>query len=342
MLWGISGNRVDERFWQQQIPDLNPSSEGCMPQNSSTRLLFICTGILVASFISLLILHREVPVGASSSFEGVLTWHNDNQRTGHNTSETVLSLNNVKSATFGKLFVIPTDGLVDAQPLYASNINVAGVSHNLLFVATEHGSVYGADADSGRVLWQVTTLGRNETTSDDRGCGQVTPEIGITSTPVIDLSAGPRGTIYVVAMSKDSHSIYHQRLHALDIATGAEEFGGPVEITAKYPGIGDNSHGGFVVFEPKQYKERAGLLLVNHNVYTTWASHCDDRPYTGWVISYNGTTLAQKSVLNVTRTATRVRFGMRGPVRQPTQTATFISSTRTALLIPPSPPRDSL
>jgi len=101
-------------------------------------------------------------------------------------------------------------------------------------------------------------------------------------------------------MSKDASSNYHQRLHALDITTGAEEFGGPVDVAAQYPGTGDNSQGGFVIFDPKQYKERAGLLLLNHIVYTSWASHCDDRPYTGWIISYNETTLAQKSVLNVT------------------------------------------
>src|SRR5208282_3032016 len=75
---------------------------------------------------------------------------------------------------------------------------------------------------------------------------------------------------------------------------------GPMEIAAQYPGTGDNSQGGYVIFDPKQYKERAGLLLLNHIVYTSWASHCDDRPYTGWIISYNETTLAQKSVLNVT------------------------------------------
>jgi hypothetical protein len=101
-------------------------------------------------------------------------------------------------------------------------------------------------------------------------------------------------------MSKDSSSNYHQRLHALDITSGVEEFGGPVEIAAQYPGTGDNSQGGYVIFDPKQYKERAGLLLLNHIVYTSWASHCDHTPYTGWIISYNETTLAQQSVLNVT------------------------------------------
>jgi hypothetical protein len=231
----------------------------------------------------------------------VLTYHNDNQRTGRNPSETSLTLKNVNSSTFGKLFVIPTDGRVDAQPLYAPTVSIPGNgTHNVLFVASEHGTVYGFDADNGSTLWQVTTLASGETPSDNRGCSQVTPEIGVTSTPVIDLTSGPHGTIYVVAMSKDPSSNYHQRLHPLDITSGAEEFGGPVEIAAKYPGTGDNSQGGYVIFDPKQYKERAGLLLLDHIVYTSWASHCDDRPYTGWIISYNETTLAQQSVLNVT------------------------------------------
>jgi hypothetical protein len=199
------------------------------------------------------------------------------------------------------LFTVSTDGLVDAQPLYAPNVSIPGNgTHNVLFVASEHGTVYGFDADSGSSLWHVTTLAAGETTSDDRGCSQVTPEIGVTSTPVIDPTAGPHGTIYAVAMSKDASGNYHQRLHAMDITSGAEEFGGPVEIAAKYPGTGDNTQGGYVVFDPKQYKERAGLLLMNHIIYTSWASHCDYRPYTGWIIGYKETTLAQQSVLNVT------------------------------------------
>jgi hypothetical protein len=240
-------------------------------------------------------------VGAAPAFKGVLTYHNDNLRTGRNSIESTLTLKNVNSTKFGKLFVIPTDGLVDAEPLYAPTIGIPGNgTHNVLFVATENDTVYGFDADSGTNLWHVTMLANGEVPSDNRGCSQVTPEIGVTSTPAIDLSEGPHGTIYVVAMSKDSSSNYHQRLHALDITTGAEEFGGPVEIVAQYPGTGDDSQGGYVIFDPKQYKERAALLLVNHIVYTTWASHCDDRPYTGWIISYNEATLAQKSVLNVT------------------------------------------
>jgi outer membrane protein assembly factor BamB len=265
------------------------------------RIFLLPVAILILSFLSVLLFRREMLVGAAPAFKGVLTYHNDNMRTGRNLSETLLTLKNVKSTTFGKLFVIPTDGLVDAQPLYAPDVSIPGNgTHNVLFVATEHGTVYGFDADSGSTLWHVTTLAAGETSSDNRGCGQVMPEIGVTSTPVIDLTAGTHGTIYVAAMSKDSSSNYHQRLHALDITSGAEEFGGPVEIAAQYPGTGDNSQGGYVIFDPKQYKERAGLLLLNHILYTSWASHCDFRPYTGWIISYNAKTLAQQSVLNVT------------------------------------------
>ena len=265
------------------------------------RIVLLSSAILLLSLLAVLITRRDMLVGAAPPFKGVLTYHNDNQRTGRYPSETSLTLKNVNSSTFGKLFVIPTDGRVDAQPLYAPTVSIPGNgTHNVLFVASEHGTVYGFDADNGSTLWQVTTLASGETPSDNRGCSQVTPEIGVTSTPVIDLTSGPHGTIYVVAMSKDSSSNYHQRLHALDITSGAEEFGGPVEIAAKYPGTGDNSQGGYVIFDPKQYKERAGLLLLDHIVYTSWASHCDDRPYTGWIISYNETTLAQQSVLNVT------------------------------------------
>jgi hypothetical protein len=272
-----------------------------MRQALPARIVLPLASLLLLSLLAVLIFRRDMLVGAAPSFKGVLTYHNDNMRTGRNSSETSLTLKNVNSNTFGELFVIPTDGLVDAQPLYAPNLSIPGNgTHNVLFVASENDTVYSFDADTGSTLWQVTMLLAGETASDDRGCGQVTPEIGVTSTPVIDLTAGPHGTMYVVAMSKDSSSNYHQRLHALDIATGAEEFGGPANVAAQYPGTGDNSQGGYVIFDPKQYKERAGLLLLNHIVYTSWGSHCDDRPYTGWIMSYNETTLTQLSVLNVT------------------------------------------
>jgi hypothetical protein len=239
------------------------------------------------------------PPGTSGT--NVTTYHNDNARTGQNLSETMLTVSNVNSSSFGKLFVISVDGKVDAQPLYLTQVSIPNQGmHNVLYVATEHGSVYGFDADSGKLLWQISTLASGETTSDDRGCSQVTPEIGVTATPVIDPGAGPHGTIYVVAMSKDGSGKYHQRLHALDVTTGAEEFGGPQNVKASFPGTGDGSSGGSVIFAPGQYEERAGLLLLNGVVYTGWTSHCDIRPYTGWIMGFNQSTLAQVSVLNVT------------------------------------------
>ncbi len=272
-----------------------------MKRDLRARIVLPLGAVLLLSFVAALVSRPDMLVGAAPEFEGVLTYHNDHFRTGWNSSETLLTLKNVNSEMFGKLFVIPADGLVDAQPLYVPNLSIPGNgTHNVLFVASENDEVYGFDADTGATLWKVTVLKSGETPSDDRGCGQVKPEIGVTSTPVIDLKSGPHGTIYLVAMSKDQSSNYHQRLHALDISSGAEEFGGPVDIAAQYPGTGDNSQGGYVIFDPKQYKERAGLLLLNHVVYTSWASHCDHPPYTGWIISYNETTLAQKSVLNVT------------------------------------------
>jgi hypothetical protein len=237
---------------------------------------------------------------ASALSQDVLTYHNNLSRTGLDPGETILTPANVNSAQFGKLFTIPVDGLVDAQPLYLSAVSVAGVTHNLLIVATEHDSVYAFDADSGKQVWHISALKSGETTSDDRGCTQVTPEIGITSTPVITRPKNSDPVIYVVAMSKDTSGNYYQRLHALDATTGAELYKGPVTISAKYPGTGDNSSDGYVVFDPAQYKERSGLLLVNNTIYLAWASHCDIRPYTGWVLGYNMNTLAQTTVLNLT------------------------------------------
>src|ERR1017187_2969868 len=180
---------------------------------------------------------------AVSFAQDVLTYHNNNARTGFDNKETILTLSNVNSTTFGKLFTVPADGLVDAEPLYVSSVSISGVTHNLLIVATEHGTVYAYDADTGTNLWQITTLKSGETTSDKRSCPQVEPEIGITATPVISRPKTGNPVIYVVAMSKDGSGGYHQRLHALDATSGGELFNGPVDIAGQYPGRGDNSSG---------------------------------------------------------------------------------------------------
>ena len=230
----------------------------------------------------------------------VLTWHNDNARTGQNLEETILTPANVNAANFGKLFTIPVDGKVDAQPLYVSSLAIPGNgTHNVVYVETEHDSSYAFDADTGALVWKVSVLGPGEGPSDDRNCGQVTPEIGITATPVIDPLEGPHGTIYLIAMSRDGSGNYHHRLHALDLATGAEELGGPVEVQASYPGSGVEGSRNQQIFNPAQHKERAALLLANGMVYTSWSSHCDIPPYTSWVIAYNESTLAQVAVLNL-------------------------------------------
>jgi hypothetical protein len=237
-----------------------------------------------------------VPPGTpGAQANDVLTYHNDIARTGLMPNETVLTPANVNSTSFGLLFTIPVDGKVDAQPLYVSSV----ASHNLVIVATEHGSIYAFDADAGTQIWH-NAVSPGESPSDDHGCSQVTPEIGITSTPVIDRSAGPNGTVFVVAMSKGGSGAYFQRLHALDLSTGLDLPGSPKVVQATFPGAGDNSNGTNVVFDPAQYKERASLLLLNGVVYTAWSSHCDFRPYTGWIIGYDEKTLAQTSVLNVT------------------------------------------
>lgn len=251
--------------------------------------------------LSILIGITLILAAATAAFsQNVLTYHNNNARTGLNSSETTLTLSNVNSTAFGKLFELTLDGKVDAEPLYLSAVPVQGVTHNVLIVVTENDSVYAYDADSGTQLWHISALLTGESPSDDRNCSQVSPTIGITSTPVISRPAGSNGVIYTVAMSKDSSGDYHQRLHALDATTGNELYGGPVEITGTYPGTGDDSSGGYVNFDPSQYKERSGLLIEGGMVYLTWASHCDIRPYTGWIMGYNPKTLAQKTIINVT------------------------------------------
>ena len=236
----------------------------------------------------------------SAGSTDVVTYHNDLARTGQNLTETVLTPANVNVSSFGKVAFLPVDGKVDGQPLELSAVTVAGQARNLVFVVTEHDSVFAFDADSAAQIWKISVLGPGETTSDDHGCDQITPEIGITSTPVIDRQRGPDGVMYVVGMSKDPAGNYHQRLHALDLTTGAELFGGPTEIQASYPGTGANSSSGQVIFSPGQYAERVGLLLLDGIIYLGWTSHCDIAPYTGWVLGYNANTLRQTNVLNLT------------------------------------------
>jgi hypothetical protein len=238
------------------------------------------------------------------SAQGVLTWHNDVARSGQNLQETLLSPSNVNSASFGLLHTLTLDGPVDAQPLYVPGLVFNGTPHNVLFVATENDTLYAFDADTGGTpLWTYSALQSGETASDsDSGCGQVGPKVGITSTPVIDLTQGTNGTIYFVAMTKDSSAVYHDRLHALDLIAGTEQSSWPIEIAATYSAL---------TFVPSQYKERAALVIANGAIYTSWASNCDRGSYNGWIIGYNESTQAQ-SVLNLTPHGTDGAIWMAG------------------------------
>ena len=235
------------------------------------------------------------PTSSVSVPTDVLTYKNDLSRSGQNLTESTLTPANVTASSFGLLRVLPADGKVDAQPLYISQLSVSGAMRSVVFAATENDSVYAFDANTGSILWQVSLLAAGETVSDMRDCTQVSPQIGVTSTPVIDRSAGAHGTLFVIAMSKDAASNYHQRLHALDLASGAELLGGPTEISATSP----TAAGGVAMFVAGQYAERAALLLSNGTVYTSWTSHCDIPPYFGWIIGYSESTLSQSAVLNV-------------------------------------------
>jgi hypothetical protein len=236
----------------------------------------------------------------------VTTQHNDIGRTGQNTAEVILTPENVSSGSFGKLFSVPVDGEVFAQPLYLSGINIPGLgTHNVVFIATEHDSIYALDADTQMApLWQVTLLDAAHGAqpeaipepSSDIGCTNIAPEYGVTGTPVIDASTG---TLYVVSVSSES-GYPVQRLHALDVTTGAEKYGAPVTLAASVPGSGTGSSNGVMAFDPKWTLQRAGLLLVNNNVYAAFGSHCDFSPYHGWLLGYNETTLKQTAAFVTT------------------------------------------
>jgi hypothetical protein len=242
-----------------------------------------------------------------STFGQVLTSQYNNARTAANLSEKILTPQNVNSRQFGKLGAFKVDGAVYAQPLFLPGVEVPGKGmHDVLYVATEHDSVYAFDIErpGDAPLWQVSLLDKGSDESvpseDDVACGFISPEIGITSTPVIDLQSG---TLYVLARTRIHHAVgkseFFQRLHALAITTGVEKFGGPKVISATVPGKGLGSNNGQVPFNPLRENPRAALTLANNTIYIAWASSCDVDPYHGWVMAYDAKTLAQKSVLNV-------------------------------------------
>jgi hypothetical protein len=234
---------------------------------------------------------------AAQAQVNVTTYHNDNARTGQYTQETLLTPTNVSGGQFGKVFTTGVDGFVYAQPLYMANVSIGGGTHNVLYVATQNDTLFAIDADNGAIYWQYNLVPANGipvSSSTDLNCTDIVPEVGVTGTPVIDPSTG---TIYLVAKSKVGTTFY-QYLHAIDVSTGAEKFGGPVNIQATFPGTAGDGNGTSVAFNSLLENQRAALLLENGHVVIGWASHCDTNPWHGWVMSYNASSLAQEAVYN--------------------------------------------
>lgn len=229
-------------------------------------------------------------INAPNGTVSMLTFHNDDVRDGANLNETVLNTSNVNSQQFGKLFALPVDAQVYAQPLYLPNLTIGGVRHNVVFVATENDTVYAFDADglSDSPLWRQH-LGTPLPINDSEG---IKPLLGITATPVIDTSTG---TMYVATDGLE-HGSKVFRLHALDVATGNEKFGGPVVVTGTVPGTGWDSQGGEITLESNCY-QRNGLALdaASNAVYITFG-HCNH----GWILAYDKATLQQTAIANMT------------------------------------------
>jgi hypothetical protein len=259
----------------------------------------------------------SIAVGVTD-LAGVFTWHNDVARDGANVREYALTTANVKTTSFGKLFSCPVDGAVYAQPLWVANLSVAGATHNVLFVATQHDSLYAFDADNGAQLWKVSlfdtahggTSGETVVPGAAVGGEDIAPEVGVSGTPVIDPATG---ILYVVSKSVDAtQTTFYQRLHAIDLATGNERSGSPTPISLTYPG---SAAGGTVVtFDPRLQQQRPGLALVNGTLYVSWGSHEDNTPFYGWVAAYNynGSAFSQPTVLNVAPNVSRGGIWMSG------------------------------
>src|SRR6266480_1976025 len=276
------------------IPSCARAISGGVMRNRHSRT---SSSVILALVLSLAV---SSAVYAQTPSQGVFTYHNDLARTGQNLNETILSPSNVNSTSFGKLFADPVDGQVYAQPLYVANVVIPNQGiHNVVYVATENNTVYAFDADTrGAPLWRTSLSinGGTAVSSSDINCPDMVPVIGVTSTPVIDPTTN---TLYVVAKTKEGTS-YFQRLHALDIVTGAEKFGGPVAIEATVSGTGDGSNGASITFDPFKQLNRPGLALVNGVVYISFASHCDLNPYHGWILAYDASQLTQRGVFITT------------------------------------------
>jgi len=260
------------------------------------------TNVTMTSGLEVATLTNGFTVTSSNLTADVVTWHYDTSRTGLNPNETTLTPSNVNSSTFGKLAEFTVDGQIDGQVLYLHQVNMPSVGlKNVVYFATENDSVYALDASSitgsaATVLWKTSLAQAGETAATSLPACSVTT--GVMATPVIDRT---RNAIYVVAMSQNSSTkAVFQRIHALDLTTGAELFGGPATVTATYPGTGGNATNGTVTFDPAYHHERAALLENNNTIYTVWSGLDGDCAYyEPWVISYNADTLAQTGVLDL-------------------------------------------
>jgi hypothetical protein len=237
--------------------------------------------------------------GTAAGTASVVTQHNDLARTGENPNETILTPANVDVAHFGKAFAQPVDGWIYAQPLVVPQVAIPNMGkHDVVYVATEHNSIYAFDANTKQAaLWHVSFLAAGVTSvpAPDTQEATITPEIGVTGTPVIDVASS---TLYVVSETKTTAGpTYAYHLHALDLATGAEKLGGPMIVTGSVPGMAPDALGGMVSLSPLYGGQRAGLALSGGVLYVPFAGHGDRYKYWhGWVFGYDATTLAQKFV----------------------------------------------
>jgi hypothetical protein len=282
------------------------------PATGGTHTITAASVAVPASMASATVAVTDLP--------GVFTYHNDLSRDGANTQEYALNSSNVASSTFGKLFSCPVDGAVYTQPLWVPGVNIGGAVHNVIYVATQHDSVFAFDADSNPCvkLWQANLLdtlhggtpGESPIAWEDVGyCyGDIYPEVGVTGTPVIDPVSG---TIYLVSASEIPGSQsgncllpagnYFHRVHALDITAGTEKFNAPVTIAAQVLGVGDGSSGGMLNFNSQLHHNRSGLALSGGTVYVSFAAHEDASPYHGWLVGYDAVDLTQPpSIFNTT------------------------------------------
>jgi hypothetical protein len=281
------------RFMQHISP---PSRFIASLRESPTFSVKFCSKRLIRSVcrkVALLVFTALFTSIAASAQTSILTQHYDTSRTGQNTAESILTTANVNTTSFGKLFSISVQGYVYAQPLYVPGVTIPeNGTHNVLYVATEHDSLYAFDADNGSQLWYVSFLINGATTlspSDVGNTQDINPEIGITGTPTIDPTTN---TLYVVVNTKESGNLIY-RLHAIDITTGAEKFNGPVLINASVPGTAPDGNGSIVPLNPQWANQRPGLLLLNGYLYIGFSSHGDNGPWHGWVLGYSASTLAQ-------------------------------------------------